>query len=110
MDIHVGKSVILTVIIDDISQNKGVNLTYKDYTSVTGTVDALLSGEVESVMLNEAYMSMLDDMEGYQDVSSKVRAVYSTDIEYSVKGDVNEDYLSNDEHLVQSAEVMLIFL
>ena len=84
-------------VIDDISQNKGVNLTYKDYTSVTGTVDALLSGEVESVMLNEAYMSMLDDMEGYQDVSSKVRVVYSTDIEYSVKGDVNEDYLSNDD-------------
>ena len=84
-------------VIDDISQNKGVNLTYKDYTSVTGIVDALLSGEVESVMLNEAEMSMLDDMEGYQDVSSKVRVVYSTDIEYSVKGDVNEDYLSNDD-------------
>lgn len=54
------------------------------YNSVTGLVDALYSGEVDAIMLNEGYISMLENMEEYADFSKKTRSIYEFTTEREV--------------------------
>lgn len=46
------------------------------YDSVTDLVDALYAEEVDAIMLNEGYITMLEGMDAYADFSQKTRVLY----------------------------------
>lgn len=78
----------------DIS-DKDVALSYKDYTSIMDAVDALLNKKVESIIINESYLGVFEDMDGYENLESRIRCVYSQKYITQVE-DSNSDYMSND--------------
>lgn len=84
----------LEKMLDDIS-NKDVVLSYKDYTSIMDAVDALLNNEVKSLIINESYLGVFEDMDGYENLESRIRCVYSQKYVTQVE-DSNSDYMSND--------------
>ena len=81
----------LEKMLDDIS-DKDVALSYKDYTSI---VDALLNKEVKSIIINESYLGVFEDMDGYENLESRIRCVYSQKYITQVE-DSNSDHMSND--------------
>mgnify|MGYP002560350013 CR=1 FL=1 len=84
----------LEKMLDDIS-DKDVALSYKDYTSIMDAVDALLNKKVESIIINESYLGVFEDMDGYENLESRIRCVYSQKYITQVE-DSNSDYMSND--------------
>lgn len=47
-------------------------------------LDALFSGEVDAVVLNSAYLSILEETEGYEDYSDRVKLLHETIVEKEV--------------------------
>lgn len=84
----------LEKMLDDIS-DKDVALSYKDYTSIMDAVDALLNKKVESIIINESYLGVFEDMDGYENLESRIRCIYSQKYVTQVE-DSNSDYMSND--------------
>lgn len=79
---------------EDIS-GQNVTLSYKDYTSMMDAVDALLNKEVKSIIINEGYLGVFQDMDGYENLDSRIRCIYSE--KYVTQVDDSEsDYMSND--------------
>ncbi len=58
--------------------SKSVEVKY--FPSVPEMVDALCNGDVGAVILNSAYILILEDMEGYADVSQKVRLLHDVPV------------------------------
>ena len=56
-----------------IEAELGTSVTVKYFESVLKMVDALYSSDVDAVILNSAYILILEDMEGYADFSQKTR-------------------------------------
>lgn len=55
-------------------------VTVKYFPSVTDMVDALYSGNVDAMILNSAYVLILEDMEGYEAFSQKTRLLHDVPV------------------------------
>ena len=74
-----------------ISQKENVNLHYKDYVGMTQLVDALYLGEVKSIIFNNSYLGMLEDMAEYKDFSTKTKCIYTEDYVTEIETDTKDD-------------------
>ena len=52
-----------------------VTANTKSYASASELVDALLNSDVNVMLINRAYLDMLSELDGYQDLDSKIREV-----------------------------------
>lgn len=71
--------------INKINEALGKNIDAKEYDGTTELFDALLSGEVGAVIINEGYISIAADIEGYEDIEDQIRALYINEIEKVVE-------------------------
>ena len=55
------------------------------YDSVTDLVDALFAGDVDAIMLNEGYITMVSRTDEYADFSEKTRILYEFTTEHEVE-------------------------
>ena len=53
----------------------GDMLAYKGYDGLPGLVEALFSEEVDAIIMNTAYLEVLEEMEDYSDIRSRIRQV-----------------------------------
>lgn len=101
--------------IADINSKMGSEITMVEYDSivgnaeegVSGSVDGLLNGSVDAIILNESYEGVIDSVETYANFSETTRIVYEFSIETIVEAeeeepvDVNSDtfiiYLSGSD-------------
>lgn len=60
-------------------------VTVTEYTGLKELADGLLQGEVDAILLNNAFLDLLADMEGYKDVPSKLREIYLYQAETVIK-------------------------
>ncbi len=60
------------------------NLNNTPYDSITTLTDALYDDEVDAIMLNSGYVSILEDMPGYEDFSEQTRVLYEFTTERKV--------------------------
>ena len=72
--------------LNDINDKLGKEVATENYDSVNTMVDALYSGQTDAMILNEAYASILEDQEAYQNFSDDTRIVYT----YRIKVDEDE--------------------
>lgn len=61
--------------VSQIEETTGQSLTLKEYDDMTALADGLYTQEVGAIIINEAYASVLEDTDGYEDFSSKVRTL-----------------------------------
>lgn len=57
------------------------DLKTKEYSGLTELIDGLEKGETNAVLLNQAYLDVLEEMEGYENLESEIREVGVRDVE-----------------------------
>ena len=63
--------------IQQLDQEYKTTLSTKAYASATELVDALAEGEVDAILTDQGHMSVLEDLEGYEDAMDGLREVKS---------------------------------
>ncbi len=58
-----------------------MELSYLEYEGVTDLIDGLERGEVGAIVLNTAFLTLLEDQEGYTDVEQRLREISVQHIE-----------------------------
>lgn len=94
--------------IDKISQNENVNLEYKDYLGITQVVDALYEGEVKSIIFNNSYLGILEDMDSYRDFTTKTKCIYTEDYVTEIETDAKDD--NNTESQEKNSNVLAVYI
>lgn len=61
--------------VSQIEQTTGQSVTLKEYDDMTALADGLYAQEVGAIIINEAYSSVLEDTDGYDDFSTKVKTL-----------------------------------
>lgn len=64
-----------------IGETIGKTPVIAQYETAADTVDALLGGQVDAVLLNGASMALLLDEEGYEDYEEKIRILHTIDMD-----------------------------
>lgn len=64
--------------IKDINKTLGKEISMQKYDSVFTMVDALRNKEVGAILLNEAYLDVIKEVEGYEDFSEETRILHET--------------------------------
>lgn len=59
--------------IDKINTEVGKEINISTFDSLTDLLDAIFRGDVQAIILKDAYLHLLDEMEGYTDASDKLR-------------------------------------
>ncbi len=62
--------------VEAIEEELDKRIKTKEYKTVTDMIDALKSGEIQSLILSETYEDILQDIEGYEDFSSTTKIIY----------------------------------
>lgn len=57
------------------------SVTVKEFAGLSELADGLLQDQVDAIVINAAYLDLLSDMEGYENVSGQIRALHSYQIE-----------------------------
>jgi LCP family protein required for cell wall assembly len=65
--------------------------------NATAQLDALFAGEVDAVVLNSAYLTILEETEGYEDYAKRVKLLHETVVEKEVPKE-NRPSLDNLPH------------
>jgi LCP family protein required for cell wall assembly len=71
--------------INKINKALGKEINIKEYSGVTELFDALLKGKVGAIILNEGYISIVQDIEGYENIADQFRSLYINEIEKKVE-------------------------
>lgn len=71
----------ITPVLEELKQILGTELDCIAYPNITAQMDALFSGEVDAVILNSAYLTVLEDLEGYSDYASRIRLLHEKVVE-----------------------------
>ncbi len=87
-----------------IEKTLGTSLHITYYESVPHMVEGLYSGEVDAVILNSAYVFILEDMEGYEDFSQKARIVHDVPVVEKL-GSVQETELEETQPVEMVSDV-----
>ena len=67
-------------VVADINKDLKKEISISEYENIISLVDALYSGEVKALVLNNAYISFVTGTEGYEDFESKIRSISSQEI------------------------------
>lgn len=104
--------------IAQINEKYGISLSTKTYDGLAQLIDGLLGSEVDAIIVNSAYIGLLEEMEGYEDAASKLREVEITTVEREVvveqtqEQEVPEDRLTGvtEETEGQDGLVFTVFI
>ena len=88
-----GKNLGIMDVLDRENTNNTMEELYKEVDTVNQTeypglgelADGLLQGEVDAIVLNMAYVDLLNEMEGYEGVAAQLREIYSHQTEKVVE-------------------------
>ena len=91
------------VALENIKEETGKDILTTKYETVTDMVDALFRQDVEVVVLNEAYVSILEDLKQYKSFGKKTKIVYEYEVAEEVAdvrqpvtndGDISDDSMA----------------
>ncbi len=67
-------------------------ITVKEEDGVIELIDSLLDGECGAIILNYAYLSIIEDIEGYEDISDRIRELDMFTVETVIEEPAEETY------------------
>lgn len=82
-----------------IEEEMEETLSLTEYESAVALVDALIDGEMEAVIMNSSYLTMVTEMEEYKEYGSKVKCIMTYDIESYIV-DVDDATLMNSDDCI----------
>ena len=87
--------------VNHLNSQFGTAVQTTEYAGLTELADGLYKNEVGAIILNNAYLDVLEEMDGYADFESKVRQVGIVDVESEIAVNNTSSEDSND---TQTAE------
>lgn len=75
--------------IGEIEKELNAKIQVKNYPSAFDMIDGLYAGEVNAIILDGSYMTIMDSVEGYGDFSDKVRMLHEHVIEKEIPATEN---------------------
>ena len=88
-----------------LESEKEMTLNITEYQSPVMLVEALVNAEVEAVIMNSSYLTMVTDMDEYKDYGAKIKCIFTYDIETYIVQDEE-----SDEDLVASDDCITIYI
>lgn len=82
--------------IAQINEEFGITLNTQTYDGLPQLMDGLFSSEVDAIIVNSAYIGLLQEMEGYEDAESRIREVQMTYVEREVEETVTPSEVPED--------------
>lgn len=82
--------------LSQINQEYGVDIQPTSYQGLPQLIDGLFASEVDAIIVNSAYISLLSEMEGYEDAASRLREVKVTHVERQVEVQPEETQVPED--------------
>ena len=76
--------------VEHLKSEFGTDVQTTEYAGLTELADGLLNGEVNAMLLNSAYLSVYEDMDGYTDFGTKVKEVGTVDVETEIQAAAEE--------------------
>lgn len=64
----------------EIDQTIGGTANYISFSTKAGLAEALYAKTVDAIILNKAYISMMEEMAGYEDFTTRTKTVYTKEI------------------------------
>lgn len=71
--------------VDHLKNEFGTDVQTTEYAGLSELADGLLNSETGAIILNSAYLSVLEDMDGYTDFESKVKEVGTVEVEQQIE-------------------------
>ena len=70
--------------IEEINKKVNKEISIKEYDDFFTLVDALYAGDIKAIILNEAYLDVIIETEGYEDFAEKVRELLMTEVKTEI--------------------------
>lgn len=70
--------------VKELNRELGSDIAVTEYGGLTELVDALLDEQTDAIILNKAYLDVIEEMEGYEDFSSGIRELVSKTVEVEI--------------------------
>lgn len=78
-------------VIQQLKEELGKDIEITEYEGLTELVDGLRSGETDAVLMNQAYMELFEDVEGYENMEEEVHSVATEIVNSVVEPEKSED-------------------
>ena len=77
--------------IAQLQSELSTSIKIREFDTVTALADALLKdGEIGAIILNSGYLDLFEDLEGYEDVPSRLREIHTVQVETEITLSQNE--------------------
>lgn len=90
-----------------INEELSTDIVPEEYGSAFEMVDALLQGEIDAFVLNEAHVAIIMDMEGYELFYEQTKVIYEYEIHTVVEVENNEEV---EEPLDVTEDVFIMYI
>lgn len=93
--------------IQEVDSEAGKSVKVQEFAGLTELVDGLLNGQTGAIVLNSAYLSVIEAMDGYSDVSSRIRELTVKKVETTIEPQQTEQ---KSEDSADKGTVYTIFI
>ncbi len=93
-----------------LNQDLGTTVRTVEYDSLTDLVDALLSEETDAILLNKAYIDVLEEMEGYENLMSLIREATLLFVEKELPAELQGTINPNDAANVEDQTSFAVYM
>lgn len=91
--------------VDEINKTISKEIAVREYDDFFTMIDALYAGEVKAIILNEAYIDVIIETEGYEDFKDKVKELLMTEVKSKV-----EWYETDDTGIKLNSDVFTLYI
>lgn len=74
-----------------LNKQLGTTFAYEEYDRLTELVNALLDGKIDAIILNQAYLDVLQEMIGFEDIYDRIRETELKKVEVEIEQDKEDD-------------------
>ena len=93
--------------IQEVDSETGKTVQVQEFAGLTELVDGLLNGQTGAIVLNSAYLSVIEEMDGYSDISSRIKELTVKKVETTIEPQETE---AKAEESTNDGSVYTIFI
>lgn len=95
--------------VEQLKEELGTDVSPREYESLTSLADSLLNQETDAVIMNSAYLDVLEEIEGYEDIRSRIKEVTVLRVEAEITQNGQETEKENGQTTGTSAGGQSVF-
>lgn len=94
--------------IDQMKEELSSDITTTEFDSPLALANALQSGEINAIIMNTAYMGLIEDQEGLESFSQQLRQIWSCEFRRALSADTAQDEQTDDRPITERPFILYI--